>query len=136
MSAVTLFSHKLVLEKEMTTHSSILAWKIQWTEEPGRLQSIGLPRAGHDWATELSSSHNCSLFYYCYGYLQNIAYNQTAILPIREKSYMYTINFEAMCYKVYKEPWKKEGDTNGILIHTKQINRSIQPADQYMRSNK
>ena len=36
------------LEKEMATHSSILAWKIPWTEEPGRLQSIGLPRVGHD----------------------------------------------------------------------------------------
>ena len=32
------------LEKEMATHSSILAWKIQWMEEPGRLQSIGLQR--------------------------------------------------------------------------------------------
>ena len=30
------------LEKGMTTHSSILAWKLQWTEEPGRLQSVGL----------------------------------------------------------------------------------------------
>ena len=36
------------LEKGMTTHSSILAWKIPWTEELGRLQSIGLQRAGHD----------------------------------------------------------------------------------------
>ena len=36
----------------MTTHSSILAWKIPWTEEPGRLQSIGSQRVGHDLATE------------------------------------------------------------------------------------
>ena len=36
------------LEKEMATHSSILAWKIPWTEEPGRLQSMGLLRVGHD----------------------------------------------------------------------------------------
>ena len=36
------------LEKEMATHSSILAWKIPWTEEPGRLQSIGLQRVEHD----------------------------------------------------------------------------------------
>ena len=36
------------LEKEMTTHSSILAWKIPWTEEPGRLQSMGSQRVGHD----------------------------------------------------------------------------------------
>ena len=36
------------LEKEMATHSSTLAWKVPWTEEPGRLQSRGLPRVGHD----------------------------------------------------------------------------------------
>ena len=35
--------------KEMTTHSSILAWKIPWTEEPGRLQSIGSQTVGRDW---------------------------------------------------------------------------------------
>ena len=38
------------LEKEMATHSSILAWKIPWTEEPGGLQSIGSQRVGHDGA--------------------------------------------------------------------------------------
>ena len=37
------------LEEEMPTSSSILAWEIPWTEEPGALQSIGLQRAGHDW---------------------------------------------------------------------------------------
>ena len=36
------------LEKEMATHSSILAWKISWTEEPGGLQSMGLQRVGHN----------------------------------------------------------------------------------------
>ena len=36
------------LEKKMAPHSSILAWKIPWTEEPGRLQSMGLQRVGHD----------------------------------------------------------------------------------------
>ena len=36
------------LEKEMATHSNILAWKIPWTEEPGRLQSTELQRTGHD----------------------------------------------------------------------------------------
>ena len=37
-----------VLEKEMATHFSILAWKIPWKEEPGRLQSMGLQIVGHD----------------------------------------------------------------------------------------
>ena len=36
------------LEKEMGAHSSTLAWKIPWTEEPGRLQSMGSQRVGHD----------------------------------------------------------------------------------------
>ena len=36
------------LEEGMATHSSILAWRIPWTEEPGRLWSIGLQRVGHD----------------------------------------------------------------------------------------
>ena len=41
------------LKKEMATHSSTLAWKFPWMEEPGRLQSMGLQRVGHDWATSL-----------------------------------------------------------------------------------
>ena len=40
------------LEKEMTTHSSNLAWRIPWTEEPGRLQSMGSQRVGHDLVTK------------------------------------------------------------------------------------
>ena len=41
------------LEKEMATHSSTLAWRIPWREEPGRLQSMESQRVGHDWATSL-----------------------------------------------------------------------------------
>ena len=40
------------LEKEMATHSSILAWKTPWREEPGGLQSMGLQRVGHDLGTK------------------------------------------------------------------------------------
>ena len=36
------------LEKEMATHSTVLAWRIPWTEKPGRLQCMGLHRVGHD----------------------------------------------------------------------------------------
>ena len=45
-----------LLEEEMATHSSILAWKIPWTEEPGRLQSMGSKRAGPDKDLEGPSS--------------------------------------------------------------------------------
>ena len=42
------FGQEELLEKEMVTHSSILAWKNPWTEEPDRLQSMGSQRFGHD----------------------------------------------------------------------------------------
>ena len=45
------------LEKEMATHSSILVWKISWTEEPGGLQSMGSQRVGHYWATNLLTNN-------------------------------------------------------------------------------
>ena len=45
-----------VITKAMAPHSSTLAWKIPWMEEPGRLQSMGSLRVGYDWATSLSLS--------------------------------------------------------------------------------
>ena len=52
------------LEKEMVTNSSILAWRIPWTEKPGRLQSMGSQRVRQDWATSLSLSLS-KPWYYC-----------------------------------------------------------------------
>ena len=49
-----------LLEKEMATHSTTLAWKIPWTEEPGGLQSMELQRVGHNWVTSLSLSPDVS----------------------------------------------------------------------------
>ena len=48
------YGYTLMREKAMEPHSSTLAWKIPWTEKPGRLQSMGSLRVGHDWATSLS----------------------------------------------------------------------------------
>ena len=45
------------LEEGMATHSSILAWRIPWTEEPGELQSMGSQRVGLDWASKYSTQH-------------------------------------------------------------------------------
>ena len=49
-----LFPRLFIMEKAMATHSSTLAWKIPWTEEPGGLQSMGSLRVRHDWAISLS----------------------------------------------------------------------------------
>ena len=45
---LNLWVRKIPLEEDMATHSSILAWRVPWTEEPSRLQSIESQRAGHD----------------------------------------------------------------------------------------
>ena len=50
LSDFTLTFHFLALEKEMATHSSVLAWRIPGTGEPGGLPSMGLHRVGHDWS--------------------------------------------------------------------------------------
>ena len=49
-----IYIYVCVTEKAMAPHASTLAWKIPWKEEPGRLQSMGSLRVGHDWATSLS----------------------------------------------------------------------------------
>ena len=56
------YSNTIKAEKAMAPHSSTLAWKIPWTEEPGRLQSMGSLRVGHDWTTSLS----LFTFMYCW----------------------------------------------------------------------
>ena len=54
------------LERGMATHSSILPWRVPWTEEPVRLQSIGLQRVRHDWATKHTHIHRQV---HCWNYL-------------------------------------------------------------------
>ena len=57
------------LEKEMATHSSILAWRIPWTEEPGGLHSMESQRVGHNWATSLhftSSLYSLGVVFHCW----------------------------------------------------------------------
>ena len=52
-----------LLKQGIATHSGILAWRIPWTEKPGGLQSIGLQRVGHDWATN-THPHNIPFYGY------------------------------------------------------------------------
>ena len=58
------------LEKEMATHSSTLAWRIPWTEEPGELQSMGSQRVGHDWATSLTQTVDYRFVIYSFYYFE------------------------------------------------------------------
>ena len=64
-----------LLEKEMAIHSSTIAWKIPWTEEPGRLQSMRSQSVGHDWATSLSLSvYSCHLFLISYASVSSLLF--------------------------------------------------------------
>ena len=56
VTRVQSFRREDPLQKGMATHSSILAWRIPWTEGPGGLQSMAFQRVGHDWATKTSTS--------------------------------------------------------------------------------
>ena len=62
LNNVTFTFHFCALEKEMATHSSVLAWRIPGTGEPGGLLSMGSHRVGHDWATELNWFYVLSRF--------------------------------------------------------------------------
>ena len=62
MSDFTFTFHFHVLEKEMATHSSVLAWEIPWTEEPGELQFLGLQRVRHESATKTTASNTYLTF--------------------------------------------------------------------------
>ena len=55
-------------EKEMATHSSIFAWRIPWTEEPGGLQSMGLWRVRNDWVKSSYSKKICKVFYHIFSH--------------------------------------------------------------------
>ena len=68
-----------VLEKEMATHSSILAWRIPWTEEPGRLQSMGSQRIRHDWGTSLHFTPVLYQWSCCPGPLLSSSLSQSAL---------------------------------------------------------
>ena len=71
-----------LLEKEMATHSNILAWEIPWTEEPGRLQSVGSQRVEHDLATETTTAW-CAVFSVIA--FHNVRDRQEGVLPSSAK---------------------------------------------------
>ena len=88
------------LEKEMATHSSILAWRIPWTEEPSGLQSTGLQRVRRDWTTSLSLF--CSR-----GHTRNLDRVQSHSSEIsQESSWMYIQRMYLWCWNKAEDPEK------------------------------
>ena len=65
----------------MATHSNILAWKIQWTEEPGGLEFMGSQRVGHDLATKNNKHGSCSFLFtfICFRIFHNRNFNRNVL---------------------------------------------------------
>ena len=88
----------------MATHSSILAWKIPWTEKPGWLQSMGLRRVGHDWATWLDLTllinilHALNLqIFICQLYLNTFGKKEVKLCLWVDNVITYVKKFKRMC---------------------------------------
>ena len=98
---------EVLLEKEMATQSSILGWKIPWTEEPCRLQSMGSQRVGHDWVTSLHRIVFPVIMYRCESW---------TIM----KAEHWIDAFELWCWRrLLRVPWSARSSNQSIL---KEIN--------------
>ena len=123
-------SQEYSLEKEMATHSSILAWEIPWTEETGGLQSVGSQRAGHNWVTKHAHTHGYRPWSQVYGcglepvqicsvswvakkdYLEETDSNHQALL-----SALFSFNkcWLHLCAKHHSKYWRQESNMNKFL---------------------
>ena len=84
------------LEKKMATHSSLLAWKIPWSEEPGRLQSVGSQRIRHDWGTNFLSLHSIIIFDDAFP----SGIDLHLFRQLRERSKVFTKSFGLDCFQL------------------------------------
>ena len=95
----------ITMEKETATHSSILAWRIPWTEVPGGLQSVGSQRVRHDWATN-THAHNL--------------YEWDAFIPIRQMTWhvtsFWTIVLSMPTTRTYPEAKGRTSSRLGVWL--------------------
>ena len=108
---VRFLGRKDLLEKEMATHSSTLAWKIPWMEETGKLQSIGLQRVRHDWVTSLS-------FFLCF-FL-------SLFLSFTSGGQSIGVSASTSVLPMNTEDWSPLGWTGWISLQTKGLSRVLQ----------
>ena len=101
------------LKKERTTHSSILAWKIPWTEGPGRLQSMGSQRFRNNWVTEQQQYSN-----HCYPHHHRVPGNKR---PLQRENQMLSMSCRG---------WPR---TN-IQVHTCTCKQVLNKHDQWLKT--
>ena len=82
LSDFTFIFHFHALEKEMATHSSVLAWRIPGTGEPGVLPSMGSHRVGHDWS-DLAAAAKCKHFFYQFLFYLPVFQKKVLMMPFK-----------------------------------------------------
>ena len=107
------------LEMEMATQSSTLAWKIPWTEEPGRLQSMESQGVGHDWAP----SHHIKIFKHFWGKILIINFHHKNSLSLLKKISIICFSV-SVCYQFVrgygKNGWVESGPVD-LALGTREI---------------
>ena len=108
-------NRKDALEKGMVTHSSILVWRVPWTEEPGGIQSMELQRAGHDWVTNIYiislpfSLSGLKLFY------NSITKLKSLLMKVKEESKKAGLKLNSQNTKIMAwgpiTSWQIDGET-------------------------
>ena len=107
------------LEKEVATYSGILAWRIPWTEEPGRLQSTGLQRVRHNWETNTHThavadvsrkSHTTDLFFFFFHFILQVPWMSLSEFfqraPLGELPVQWKLEVWKTAWKYYgKQGW-------------------------------
>ena len=112
------------LEKGMATHSSILAWEIPWTEEPGRLQSMGLQRVGHDLATKQQQIYTWILKLLLIKYSTKYFSLLHPTLHITNTSEKQSYSFSVLCTHIFSR-WRNFSFLFGKVMSTTQCNISF-----------
>ena len=96
------------LVQEMATHSSILAWRIPWTEEPGRLQSMGSQRVEHSWS-DLACTHGSSIF----SFLRNLH----AVSHQQCMSSLFSTSLHAfVIYVIFDDSWINKYEIMYLIV--------------------
>ena len=130
------------LEKEMATHSSILAWRIPWTEEPSGLQSTGSQRVGHDWVTSRSQP-NCLVSKGKHRAVPEFTLSISSKHKVKLYCFLwafdngYKISSSFVCNVFYKHIicyWKFL--LLSILLHSQTLLKMVRPIYLHMKSTK
>ena len=111
------------LEKGMATHSGILAWRILWTGEPGRLQSMGSQRVGHHWTTN-TSLHQFVILVPCHVlvFAPMLRFSSLCFCLSRQHRTSVAVLFSTEIFEPFGFPFQRQKVSDGLWLICPQLN--------------